>query len=292
MTLPRPCGAAAAAVIAGSLWGTARRARLREGDDCSAVQRWVDSMIIGLRLCPYAQPAREAGRLRVVSSDGTTGLAVLDDIVAEAEMLAATADEVSATTTLMACPDVPEWQDFAAFHEFYTSELQSGRVLSRNLGLDVFLVAFHPDCVADGEALTTGDEVAVQRGEDVLLAVVEEEDPLTQTLSVQLLGRILESSIDSEDGAEDLAVEAFDEPEAAAVRSSNVLWSLATTPGDGAATRRSALGKAPRPVLHLLRTQDLATVDAASREEVYRHNDACLQEMGLEAFEQKLRSCS
>lgn len=111
-------------------------------------------------------------------------------------------------------------------------------------------------------------------------------------VSVQLLGRILESSIDSEDGAEDLAVEAFDEPEAAAVRSSNVLWSLATTPGDGAATRRSALGKAPRPVLHLLRTQDLATVDAASREEVYRHNDACLQEMGLEAFEQKLRSCS
>ncbi|OLQ00729.1 hypothetical protein AK812_SmicGene16579 [Symbiodinium microadriaticum] len=87
LTLPRPSGAAAAAVIAGSLWGTARRARLREGDDCSAVQRWVDSMIIGLRLCPYAQPAKEAGRLRVVSSDGKTGLAVLDDIVAEASSL-------------------------------------------------------------------------------------------------------------------------------------------------------------------------------------------------------------
>lgn len=37
-------------------------------------------------------------------------------------------------------------QDFAPFHEFYASQLQNGRALSRLMGLDVTVVAFHPDC--------------------------------------------------------------------------------------------------------------------------------------------------
>ena len=44
-------------------------------------------------------------------------------------------------------------KDFAQFHEFYAGELLNGRALSRTMGLDVAIVAFHPDCSLIFEAM-------------------------------------------------------------------------------------------------------------------------------------------
>ena len=44
-------------------------------------------------------------------------------------------------------------KDFAQFHEFYAGELLNGRALSRTMGLDVVIVAFHPDCSLIFEAV-------------------------------------------------------------------------------------------------------------------------------------------
>lgn len=53
-------------------------------------------------------------------------------------------------------------------------------------------------------------------------------------------------------------------------RRSDILWSL-EGPGSGeASVRRSALARAPRPVLHLLRSGELAKVDAEQREDARR----------------------
>ena len=58
-------------------------------------------------------------------------------------------------------------------------------------------------------------------------------------------------------------------------RRSDILWSLDAADADDVGVNvREALAKAPRPVLHLLRSCELAKVDAQQREEVYEHNEA------------------
>lgn len=58
-------------------------------------------------------------------------------------------------------------------------------------------------------------------------------------------------------------------------RRSDILWSLDAAEADDVGVNvREALAKAPRPVLHLLRSCELAKVDAQQREEVYEHNEA------------------
>ena len=56
-------------------------------------------------------------------------------------------------------------------------------------------------------------------------------------------------------------------------RRSDILWSLESLEGQAggeASVRRSALARAPRPVLHLLRSGELAKVDAEQREDARR----------------------
>lgn len=56
-------------------------------------------------------------------------------------------------------------------------------------------------------------------------------------------------------------------------RRSDILWSLESLEGGGGASVasvRSALARAPRPVLHLLRSGELAKVDAEQREDARR----------------------
>lgn len=88
-----------------------------------------------------------------------------------------------------------------------------------------------------------------------------------------------------------------------------MLWALEEAP-DGSSARQS-LARAPRPVLHLLRSNDLAKVEAAQRSEIYDHNvswrqrerdfekdfdkerreEQLLNTLGLDAFEDLLRQC-
>lgn len=253
----------------------------------AAVGRWVDTMILGLRLCPFAQPAAQRDGLKVVSSTGVTSDEVLEDLVTEAELLQAADGETA--TTLVVCPHVPEWQDFGGFHEFYAGELLNGRLLSRELDLDVSIVAFHPSC--SSSEVSVGLEVALQWRNQQWLAEVLEEDTSKELLSLRLLGQILETA-SSEDGGEDLAIQPLTEPQEVLCRRSDILWSLEGAGADsGDALARSALARAPRPVLHLLRSGELAQVDAEQREEIYTHNDQLLDRLGMDRFERLIREC-
>ena len=80
-----------------------------------AVERWVDTMIVGLDLCPFAQ---QSG-VRVISTAAVTGEEVLKDLVAEerrgferavseAKILDKDGD---LRTTLLVCPHVLEWKE-------------------------------------------------------------------------------------------------------------------------------------------------------------------------------------
>lgn len=275
-----------AGMIAGAMSRMSRKRRalgraLVQDQHSAAVGRWVDTMILGLRLCPFAQPAAQRNGLKVVSSTGVTGDEVLEDLVTEGELLQADGE---IATTLVVCPHVPEWQDFGSFHEFYAGELLNGRLLSRQLDLDVSIVAFHPSC--SSSEVSVGLEVALQWQGQQWLAEVLEEDVSKELLSLRLLGQILETA-SSEDGGEDLAIQPLTEPQEVLCRRSDILWSLESLEGGGASVTsvRSALARAPRPVLHLLRSGELAKVDAEQREEIYKHNDQLLDRLGLDHFE-------
>ena len=59
------------------------------GGSCpvKATGRWIDSVVIGLALCPWAKPTREDGSLRLVDSAAASPAELALDLAAEIELL-------------------------------------------------------------------------------------------------------------------------------------------------------------------------------------------------------------
>ena len=53
----------------------------------SATRRWIDSVVIGLALCPWAKPTRDDGSLRLVDSTASSPADLALDLAAEIELL-------------------------------------------------------------------------------------------------------------------------------------------------------------------------------------------------------------
>lgn len=101
-------------------------------------QRWVESFIVGKRLCPFAAPELQHQRLRYALSQATTLDSLLEDLGLELQRLVA---DDSITTTLLVHPEV--LTDFAAYNQF----LDTAEGLLDALKLEgVYQIAsFHPD---------------------------------------------------------------------------------------------------------------------------------------------------
>lgn len=79
------------------------------------VEQWLDEVVIGLDLCPFAARPRREKRVRIAVSHATTAEALLDDLQAELEHLSDT-PVAELETTLLAIPDMLE--DFADYNDF------------------------------------------------------------------------------------------------------------------------------------------------------------------------------
>ena len=79
------------------------------------VEQWLDEVVIGLDLCPFAARPRREKRVRIAVSHATTAEALLDDLQAELERLSDT-PVAELETTLLAIPDMLE--DFADYNDF------------------------------------------------------------------------------------------------------------------------------------------------------------------------------
>jgi hypothetical protein len=104
------------------------------------VRSWVDEVVIGLDLCPFAARPRDEKRLRIAVSHATTEEALLDDLQAELERLADTpAEELE--TTLLAIPDMLE--NFAGYNDF----LDAVELWLEQFGWEgeLQVASFHPD---------------------------------------------------------------------------------------------------------------------------------------------------
>ena len=101
-------------------------------------RRWVNSVVIGLNLCPFSKREEVHGRIRYVVSEAENEEQLLTDLHAEL-LLAMRDDEVE--TTLLIHPQV--LQDFYIYNEF----LVYSDALLEQMDLEgVFQIAsFHPN---------------------------------------------------------------------------------------------------------------------------------------------------
>ncbi len=104
-----------------------------------ATQAWLEKAVIGLNLCPFAKAVHGKGQIRWVLSAATTVEALLTELMAELQVLAA-ADPERIDTTLLIHPHV--LGDFLDYNDF----LDVADAALEELGLDgtLQIASFHP----------------------------------------------------------------------------------------------------------------------------------------------------
>jgi hypothetical protein len=133
------------------------------------VRTWLDEVVIGLNLCPFAAKPRNENRVRIVVSHATSAEALLDDLQRELEHLADTPVE-QLETTLLAIPDMLE--DFEDYNDF----LDAVDIWLEQFGWEgeLQVASFHPQYqFADTEPDDAGN--LTNRSPWPLLHIIREE---------------------------------------------------------------------------------------------------------------------
>eukprot|EP00562_Extubocellulus_spinifer_P003765 CAMPEP_0178538376 /NCGR_PEP_ID=MMETSP0696-20121128/37073_1 /TAXON_ID=265572 /ORGANISM="Extubocellulus spinifer, Strain CCMP396" /LENGTH=265 /DNA_ID=CAMNT_0020170633 /DNA_START=259 /DNA_END=1056 /DNA_ORIENTATION=+ len=124
----------------------------------AATQRWLDDVVIGQKLCPFAPPVRSAPKLRLVASSATDDDAFVQEVAEEARLLVGTRKDNDSNadsrkgddtnrpeTTLLVLNEVafPSISDFRYFVQL-SWRLQAEAICDNNFASDLQLVLFHP----------------------------------------------------------------------------------------------------------------------------------------------------
>jgi len=110
-----------------------------DDDIIAATRSWVDKAVIGLNLCPFAKAVQIKNQVRYVVSRTDNPKALLADLSAELQMLAAADPEVI-DTTLLIHPHVLE--DFLDYNDFL--DLADRLLEELDLGGSIQIASFHP----------------------------------------------------------------------------------------------------------------------------------------------------
>lgn len=133
------------------------------------VEQWLDEVVIGLDLCPFAARPRREKRVRIAVSHATDDEALLNDLQAELERLSDT-PAAELETTLLAIPNMLE--DFADYNDF----LDAVDLWVEQFGWegDLQVASFHPQYqFADTEPDDPGN--LTNRSPWPLLHIIREE---------------------------------------------------------------------------------------------------------------------
>lgn len=110
------------------------------------VRHWVETLVVGFNLCPFAKRELVNNRIRFSISEATTEQQLLNDLQTELSLL--THDE-TIETTLLIHPQV--LQDFYDYNEFL--DYADGLLVQMDLEGIYQIASFHPDYqFADTEA--------------------------------------------------------------------------------------------------------------------------------------------
>lgn len=128
-----------------------RPAALTSDDMIASTRAWIERVVIGLNLCPFAKPVYTREQIRYVVTGALTAEALLDDLERELRRLAEEAPDV-VETTLLIHPQV--LTAFLGYNDF----LDVADAAVDRLGLTGVLqvASFHPDYQFAG---TTPDDV-------------------------------------------------------------------------------------------------------------------------------------
>jgi hypothetical protein len=109
------------------------------------VRRWVEDLVVGLNLCPFAGREMVRNRVRFVVTEATTEEQLLAALESELALLD---DDPAVETTLLIHPDV--LQDFFVYNQFLDT---AERLLVQTELEGVYQIAsFHPDYQFAGTA--------------------------------------------------------------------------------------------------------------------------------------------
>ena len=109
----------------------------------SSTKRWIDHVVIGLALCPWARPVRDGDGLRIAQTDTRSPSAAL---LEEIQLLL---DDTEVETTVLVMPRHLN-DDFLEFTQ-WLSEVDAW-IQSEGLDDEFLLVGFHPKHVFAGES--------------------------------------------------------------------------------------------------------------------------------------------
>lgn len=105
----------------------------------AATRAWLEKVVIGLNLCPFAKAVHVGNQIRYAVSDARTPEALFADLARELQTLAA-ADPAQVETTLLIHPRVLE--DFTDYNDFL--DVADGAVTELGLKGSIQVASFHP----------------------------------------------------------------------------------------------------------------------------------------------------
>lgn len=113
----------------------------------SETRRWIETVVIGLNLCPFAREVQASGRIRYRVSDATTAEGLRSHLAEEA-LLLRDADPARVETTVLIHPQV--LGNFLEYNDF----LDIADETLEQLGLtgEIQVASFHPGYVFEGVA--------------------------------------------------------------------------------------------------------------------------------------------
>ncbi|XKH01528.1 DUF1415 domain-containing protein [Marinobacter nauticus] len=109
----------------------------------SATRKWVEDVVVGYNLCPFAKRELVRDRVRFVVSEAETEDELLQAVHAELQRLE---DDPDIETTLLVHPNV--LQDFPIYNEFL--DATDGLLAYMNLEGIYQIASFHPDYQFEG----------------------------------------------------------------------------------------------------------------------------------------------
>lgn len=122
-------------------------AQLPTEDPIVATRLWLERIVIGLNLCPFAKAVYVKDQVRIVLSDATTTEALVEQLAEELVLLRDTPAE-QIDTTLIVHPQV--LTDFLDYNDFLDNADAAIEALDLQGILQV--ASFHPDYQFDGVA--------------------------------------------------------------------------------------------------------------------------------------------
>lgn len=119
-------------------------------DIAATIEHWLDAMVIGQNLCPFANAARRRGLVSIVVATGSSTEECLQQLSDEAHRLVDSEEE---RTTLLVLPagfdDFDDYLDLLALSEALFEDLEFDGILQ--------IASFHPDYQFEG---TDKDDVS------------------------------------------------------------------------------------------------------------------------------------